>query len=130
MTNYGWISENKGIQFHKSTGTGTQADPFVPETVTTIEGHLDFDTAVNFSVTVGSTSTLVRALDASRKLLVLVNDSDVVLFLSLGSAAVMNQGIRLNANGGNIVLENPIFTGNVYGICAAGGKNLVGCEGT
>jgi len=130
MTNYGWISENKGIQFHKSTGTGTQADPFVPETVTTIEGHLDFDTAVNFSVTVGSTSTLIRAAEAGRKLLVLVNDSDVVLFLSLGSAAVMNQGIRLNANGGNIVLENPIFTGNVYGICAAGGKNLVGCEGT
>ena len=130
MTNFGWISEQRGIQYHKSTGTGTQADPFVPETVTTIEGHLDFDTAVNFSVTVGSTSTLVRAAEASRKLLVLVNDSDVVLFLSLGSAAVMNQGIRLNANGGNIVLENPIYTGNVYAICADGGKNLVGCEGT
>ena len=130
MTNYGWISEQQGIQYHKSTGTGTLADPFVPEIVTTIEGHLDFDTAVNFAVTVGSTSTLVRAAEAGRKLLVLVNDSDVVLFLSLGSAAVMNQGIRLNANGGNIVLENPIYTGNVYAICAAGGKNLVGCEGT
>ena len=130
MTNYGWISENKGVQYHKSTGVGTQADPFVTEMVATIGGHLDFDTAVNFSVTVGSTSTLVKSLDANRKLLVLVNDSDVVLFLSLGSAAVMNQGIRINANGGNIVLENPIFTGNVYAICAAGGKNIVGCEGT
>ena len=130
MTNYGWISEQKGIQFHKSTGTGTQADPFVPEISTTIEGHLDFGSATNFSVTVGSTSTLIKSANASRKLLVLVNDSDVVLFLSLGSAAVMNQGIRLNANGGSIVLANPIYTGDVYGICTAGGKNIVGCEGT
>tara|TARA_R110000751_G_scaffold2435_3_gene12751 strand:+ start:9725 stop:10117 length:393 start_codon:yes stop_codon:yes gene_type:complete len=129
MTNYGWISEQKGIQFHKSTGTGTQADPFVPETVTTIEGHLDFDTAVNFAVTVGSTSSIIRGTDADRKLLVLVNDSDSVLFLSLGSAAVMNTGIRLNANGGSIVLENPIFTGPVYGICALGGKRIVGVAG-
>ena len=130
MTNYGWISEQKGIQYHKSPGTGTQSDPFVPEISTTIEGHLDFSAAVNFAVTVGSTSTLIRSSNASRKLLVLVNDSDVVLFLSLGSPAVMNQGIRLNANGGNIVLANPIYTGDVYGICTAGGKNIVGCEGT
>ena len=130
MTNYGWISEQKGIQYHKSTGTGTQSDPFVPEISTTIEGHLDFSSAVNFAVTVGSTSTLIRSSNASRKLLVLVNDSDVVLFLSLGSPAVMNQGIRLNANGGNIVLANPIYTGDVYGICTAGGKNIVGCDGT
>ncbi len=130
MTNYGWISEHKGIQYHKSTGTGTQADPFVPEISTTIEGHLDFGTAVNFAVTVGSTSTLIRPAEAGRKLLVLVNDSDVVLFLSLGSAAVMNQGIRLNANGGNIVISNPIYTGAVFAISAAGGKNIVGCEGT
>lgn len=129
MTNYGWIPEQEGIQYFKSTGTGTQSDPFVPELTTTIEGHLDFGSATNFAVTVGSTSTLIRSANAARKLLVLVNDSDVVLYVSLGSAAVMNEGIRLNANGGNIVLENPIYTGDIYAICSAGGKTIVGVEG-
>ena len=129
MTNYGWIPEQEGIQYFKSTGTGTQSDPFVPEISTSIEGSFGLCSATNFAVTVGSTSTLIRSANAARKLLVLVNDSDVVLFVSLGATAVMNQGIRLNANGGNIVLENPIYTGDIYAICSAGGKNIVGVEG-
>lgn len=133
MTNYGWISEQKGVQFHKSTGTGTQADPFIPVINTSggdSGGGTEFENATNFEVTIGSVSTEIKAANESRKLLALVNNSDVNIFISLGSAAVMNSGIRLNANGGNIVLASPVYMGAVFGITAAGGKSIVGVEGT
>ncbi len=53
-----------------------------------------------------STTAVVSAAVFFRQILILVNDSDAVIYCNLaGAAAVLNQGIRLNANGGNIVMD-------------------------
>jgi hypothetical protein len=83
----------------------------VPEKVTT---------ATNTAVSVGSSSTTVLALNASRKLAMIINDSDEVIYLKYASGATSNSGIRLNANGGTLI-ENH-YTGIITGICASGSK--------
>lgn len=52
------------------------------------------------SVSVGASSTVVLASNAVRKGAVITNDSDTVIYLGIGSAAVLNSGIRLNSGGG------------------------------
>jgi hypothetical protein len=74
------------------------------------------------AVTVGATTTVALAANASRKRAILVNDADETIYLALGSAAVMNAGIRLNANGG--VHVEDLFTGAINAISASGSKNL------
>lgn len=133
MTDYQAIYSHDGIKFFKATGTGSQSDPYIPTINTQGSGSggaVEFDNATNFSVTIGNTSTEIRAANASRKILALVNNSDVNIFISLGGTAALNSGIRLNANGGNIVIANPIYTGVVNGIAATSGHSLVGMEGT
>lgn len=71
---------------------------------------------------VGATSTLVYDSDDERKVVVLTNDSDEVIYLGLGAAAQMNKGIRLNKAGGAATISK--YVGLVYAICASGGKVL------
>jgi len=82
-------------------------------------------------VTVLAVSTLVRAVNTSRAELDLVNDSDESIYLSRGAAAVLNSGMRLNANGGAYHMgpEN-IYYGAFYAICAGGDANLCVSEGS
>lgn len=79
-----------------------------------------------------STGTVVSA-NADRKYLLMVNDSDATIYLSLDGAAVVSAGIRLNAGGGNYEMsfqEGNLFTGAVTAIHdAAGTKNLLTTEG-
>ena len=133
MTDYQAIYSHDGIKFFKATGTGSQSDPYIPTINTQGSGSggaVEFDNATNFAVTIGNTSTEIKKANASRKILALVNNSDVNIFISLGGTAALNSGIRLNANGGNIVIANPIYTGVVNGIAATSGHSLVGIEGT
>lgn len=82
-------------------------------------------TATPDGVTVGATSTTILAANANRNFADFVNDSDEVIYLALGGAAVMNKGIRLNAAGGNFEINSTnIFLGAVYAICSTGSKNL------
>lgn len=84
------------------------------------------DTATALAaVTVGSSTTVALAAQAGRVTATFTNDSDEVIYLALGVSAVMNRGIRLNANGGSyeINLSNP-WAGAVNAICASGSKNL------
>lgn len=85
--------------------------------------------ATGSKVTVGSSSTTALAANENRNFAVFVNDSDETIYLGLGTA-VLNSGIRLNANGGayEINLTN-MYTGIVMGICASGSKNLTIMEG-
>lgn len=77
------------------------------------------------SVTVGNTSTAVIAAQARHSGAILTNDSDEAMYLAIGANAEMNKGIRLNANGGSITLNEDMGPGDgVWGICASGGKNL------
>lgn len=74
------------------------------------------------SVTVGNTTTVVVAADTSRKGITITNDSDETIYLGFGAAAVMNEGHRLNADGGFISVVD--YTGTINAICASGSKNL------
>jgi len=83
-------------------------------------------------ITVTAASTQILAANASRKVAIITNDSDTVVYLAIGVAAQANKGIRLNANGGTIVISQTgdIFsTEAVYGILAtAGNKNVTAQE--
>jgi len=84
---------------------------------------------VNTKVTVGSTSTQILAANSRRRTAVIINDSDEVVYVSLGSAAVMNSGTRLNPNGGVLSIgAEDDYNGPVAGICASGNKNVTVCE--
>lgn len=87
-------------------------------------------TATNTKVSVGSSSTSVLASNASRKFAIFINDSDETIYLNLSGTAVMNEGIRLNANGGSYEINlNNLYTGAITGICSSGTKNLTVVEG-
>jgi len=88
------------------------------------------DTSTIAQVAVGVASTAVLAANANRIFAELVNDSANVIYLALGAAAVMNRGIRLNANGGSfeIGLTN-LYTGAVKAIAGVAASNLTVSEG-
>lgn len=81
--------------------------------------------SVDYTVSVANTSTHVVNENLRRAELTLVNDSDEVIYLAKGRPAASNTGIRINANGGSYVIDknNPFF-GDIYAICASGGKVL------
>jgi len=128
MANYQDIIANNGIKYFASSGTGTNADPYIPKTSTAI-GAEEVSSIANFNVSIGTSSTQVLAANSNRKLLILVNDSDEAIYVSLGATATLNNGIRLNASGGALALDNPIYKGVVNAISANGSKTLVGAEG-
>jgi hypothetical protein len=84
-----------------------------------------------FGVT--NASQIALAANASRKYAVLQNDSDTDIYIALGTAAVMNRGIKLNAGGGSYEIrsaDGSLYKGDVYAICSvAGPKNLLLTEG-
>jgi len=99
---------------------------------TAVEGTLTVDSekvaSANTSgkVSVGNTSTSVLASNGSRKSFAVVNDSDEEIYLNLSGTAVMNEGVRLNASGGNFSTDQ--YTGAVTAICSSGTKNLTVTE--
>jgi hypothetical protein len=128
MANFQDILSNVGVRYFKAAGTGTDADPYIPSTSTAISAD-EVSSITNFNVSIGTSSTQVLAANSNRKLLILVNDSDEPIYVSLGTTATLNNGIRLNASGGALALDNPIFKGVVNAISANGSKTLVGAEG-
>ena len=83
-------------------------------------------------ITVGSESTPVLQANPNRKYALLVNDSDVVIYLRIGDDAHLNRGIRLNANGGSYEMSANI--GNldlraINAIASSSNKNLLVTEG-
>lgn len=60
------------------------------------------------SVSVGVTTTVALAAFANRQGAIFVNDSANTIYLGIGADAVLNSGIRLNANGGSyeMTLDN------------------------
>lgn len=91
---------------------------------------LSVNTATTGKVAVGNVSTAVLAVNATRIFAQFVNDSDEEIYLDLSALAVMNEGIRLNANGGSFEInQTNLYTGAITAICATGGKNLTVTEG-
>ncbi len=79
------------------------------------------------------TTVSASALDANanRTFALFINDSDTVIYLMLGGTAVINTGIRLNANGGSYEIDaSNLYKGAVYAIHAGtGNKRLTIQEG-
>ena len=61
-------------------------------------------TAVN--VTTGSGAVL--AANVERKWAIIENDSDFNIYCKIGAAAVLNQGIRINAAGGSLEISSAL----------------------
>ena len=91
-------------------------------------------TVTRGKVAVGTTSTEVLGaytLPAFRRYVILCNDSDTVIYLSIDLAAVVGEGIRLNANGGSYEMsELNMSMLKIYAIHGGTGtKNLTYLEG-
>lgn len=91
-------------------------------------------TAITHSVLAVTTSSQTAlAANADRKYAMLINDSDTAIYLKIGTAAVANEGIRINPNGGAYEMSSTI--GNLYtGVINAihggtGDKTLLITEG-
>ena len=87
---------------------------------------IDEATTTHGAVSVGAASTSVAVANPDRIALFLQNDhATQVVYLSLGGTAVANQGIRLNAAGGGVVISsytgavNAIATGAATGVLVA-----------
>lgn len=88
------------------------------------------EAASNTKVAIQMESTPVLAANPRRADAVFVNDSNQVIYLARGEAAVMNEGIRLNANGGSYEINrNNLFLGAINAIATGGDKNLTVSEG-
>lgn len=86
-------------------------------------------TAVNVTVASG----MVLVANANRRYALFINDSATVIYIELGGVAVVNEGIRLNANGGSYAMApalGNLYLGAIRGIHGgAGNKVLLVLEG-
>lgn len=81
--------------------------------------------------TSGVASSTALAANASRKYALIVNDSANTIYIFLGATAVLNQGIRLNANGGSYEINSTnLYTGIITTITTVASQNVIVTEGT
>jgi len=66
------------------------------------------------AVNVGTTDTAILGQNLGRREVTIVNDGANVVYLSFGTAAVANAGVRLNAGGGSYTTNN--WEGMIRGI--------------
>lgn len=88
-------------------------------------------TAAHTAVSIGATSTLALAANVNRNAAMLINDSDETIYIKIGSAAVLNQGIRLNSNGGSYEMSKELgnlSTAAINAISTSGSKNIIVTE--
>lgn len=92
---------------------------------------LPYGTWSEIAVSVTTASTLVLAANGRRRYAFIQNDSAAAIYIALGEAAVLNSGIRLNANGGYYEMSKAFGNLNPLAIYAIGsGTGVVcGCEG-
>jgi hypothetical protein len=82
-------------------------------------------------IAVGVVSTQILPVNPSRGDADIVNDSDNVVYLARGNAAVVGSGIRLNPNGGSYHIgTNNMFYGIVNGISLVADSNVTVSEGS
>lgn len=74
------------------------------------------------TVAVAITSTQVATANSARGFLLIVNDSDTSIYCKVGVAAVVNEGIRINANGGSFEMSRSIRNLDIRAVnCIHGG---------
>ena len=81
---------------------------------------------------IAAVTTAALAANASRLYVCLVNDSTEPIYIKIGAAAVMNEGIRINAAGGSYEMSQDIDNlsfAAINAICNSGGMTLLVTEG-
>lgn len=82
------------------------------------------------SVLVTPTSTAALAANGSRNFLKLQNDHGTqVIYCKFGAAAVVNEGIRVNAAGGEVTFDTGVPTGALNCTSTGGTSVLLVSEG-
>lgn len=84
------------------------------------------------AATIGVASGAALAANANRKYALLVNDSDTAIYIKIGSAAVVSEGIRLNAQGGSYEMSaayGNLDTRAINAISSDAGQTLLVTEG-
>ena len=87
--------------------------------------------AAHTAPTMGTATAAALAVNTSRTAALFINDSDTIIYLNIGSAGVLNTGIRLNANGGSFEMSKELgnlSTAAINGISSAASKNLLVTE--
>lgn len=83
------------------------------------------------TVTVGNTTTAILTANQKRRHLLLQNDSDEIIYVSFGKAAVLHEGVRLAASGGQFEMFGDLVYGHaINAICTSGSKKLLVTWGT
>ena len=107
-------------------------DQTTPGTTNKVDIGGNYTTPTHTQPSIAVTTTVALAANASRLYALFVNDSSEEIYIKLGVAAVLNQGIRLNAYGGSYEMSKQIgnlYIGAVNGICTSGTKALLVTEG-
>jgi len=88
-------------------------------------------TFAHTTASITTASALALASNASRKYALLINNHSMPIYIKVGSAAVLNQGIRLEADGGvyEMKLGENLATGAIYAITESGVGSLLVTEG-
>lgn len=96
------------------------------------DGTGAYTTPTHSAPLAGVATGVILAANAARLYALFVNDSDTIVYLSLGVAAVVNTGIRINANGGSYEMsrkQGNLYLGAVNGISGIAGKVVLVTEG-
>jgi len=84
---------------------------------------------LHININLTTTQQEILGDNPERRYALFVNDSDSVMYLSLGIPAAANTGIRLNSSGGSFEINSTnLFRGRVYGISTAATKKLMVTE--
>lgn len=87
------------------------------------------DAILHKSVDIPSTGDVVVESSLSRRYLLIVNDSNAVVYLYCGQQGLDNTGIRLNADGGQWEMNTPILCAVYAKHNKSGTKRLLVTEG-
>jgi len=98
---------------YRDMGDGTYAEVIASSIIDDggTQTAYSYTVAAHTNINVNGNTNIIAA-NTSRKYLLIVNDSDTVIYLVLGGVATVPAGIRLNANGGSY--EMSLQQGNVY----------------
>ncbi len=116
------VNADGSVEFLAGDGSG--------RAMVSLAGVAGYATPTPVAVNVTNASGAIVAANANRKYLLLINDSDTVIYLGFGAAAVLNSGIRLNANGGFYEMsgaQGNLYVGAINGIHAVAAVNKVVC---
>lgn len=113
-----WIDSGEGFPSEEST----QLD---------IKDYIGGEEIVNYDtyVEIGNSGTTILEANPYRTSVLLTNDSDEDIYISLSyNSAALNSGILLKPAGRLKIGYPKIYLGDISGICASGGKNLLVIE--